>query len=451
MESIKIACESLGNGFRKGSFRTMSLKTFREGHVGVLKRIYKTQNPEQPALSGTVLLDIDRVVTEAKTFLGSTKETKSIGVEESTLLISAIGQGKRTFYSEASFICAVLETSRRISCFRERVFSHIMSVRDITEDSRRDDRAAFLLELKFQRYCDKGEGDGQIDENIVVLRGSIFNNDFIDSIYYMNRRCIEKFGVPLYDKDTGLSILDRAHNDSDLSFILQEPLFEVHVDSAYLLYRRAQENTNINTHPMRPHGARKFMYSKGVEALESGEIASPNLAALRSQMSHSPYSRSGRMFYLGSDYTESLNFASLFHPNKEIRRLGLRVSATSMQQKWSLSEPARVLWNPMNENFDLVEDMIASEVGREDAQKEYGDNVPCYYKKPSKSRLQRKVSEVCRGFGTKHCPECRLMTLEDMEKKGKEIIINTLSSGLTRDEMVTFVRKNLIVYLGSKF
>ena len=105
----------------------------------------------------------------------------------------------------------------------------------------------------------------------------------------------------------------------------------------------------------------------------------------------------------------------------------------------------------MNENFDLVEDMIASEVGREDAQKEYGDNVPCYYKKPSKSRLQRKVSEVCRGFGTKHCPECRLMTLEDMEKKGKEIIINTLSSGLTRDEMVTFVRKNLIVYLGSKF
>ncbi len=445
MESIKSSCVSLGNGFRKGLFRVMTLKSFRQSHVSVIKRIYRKQNPNQQVFTGDVLLDIERIITDAKTFLSPSREMKAIGVEETSLLIASMGQGKHTFYSEASLMTAVLECARRISCFKNRLFSHIVSIRNITDPTRAEDKSAFLLELTFKRYADKGEGEGEDDHNEVVLRGSIYSNGFIDSVYFQNRRCLEQFGVALYDPETGMSILDHMRTNPDLSFILAERLFEVNVDSMYLVYRRAQENTNVTAHPMRPHGVRKFMYSKGIEALESGEIASPNLAALRSQMAHSPYSRSGRTFYLGSQYTQSLNFAALFHPNQEIRRLGIRVSSGSMQQKWSMTEPPRTLWNPMNENLDVVEDMVASRLGREDAKKEQNSVLPKFYERPSRVRVLRKLSKLLRRFGRKHSSQSK-MSKEAEEKCGREMLVNTLSSGFNRDEMIQYVEKKVFLF-----
>jgi hypothetical protein len=444
--TIKQNCVSLGNGFRKGVFRVMTLKSFRESHVSVLKRIYKKQNPNRPAFSGQTLQDIDRIVTDAKTFLTPSREMLSIGVDETTLLISAIGQGKRTFFSEASLMSAILESSRRISCFRKRQFSHIVSITNITDDERKEDKSAFLLEVSFKRWCDKGEGDGETDHHLVVLRGSVFNNGFIDSVFYLNRRCEEEFGVGLYDPITGRTLLDHISANPDLAFILSEPLFDTNVDDTYLLYRRAQENTNITGHCMRPHGVRKFMYSKGVEALESGEIASPNLAALRSQMAHSPYSRSGRTFYLGEQYTQSLNFAALFHPNKEIRRLGLRVNSKSLKEKWGLTEPARVLWMPMAENFDVVEHMVTTNIGRLDAKRKFGDAIPKFFDRPSTFRVLRKLGQLCRRFARTHSPESKSQAKEDLERRGKDMIINTLSSGLTRDDMIKYIKEKVLIF-----
>jgi hypothetical protein len=446
LATIKQNCVSLGNGFRKGVFRVMTLKSFRESHVSVLKRIYKKQNPNRPTLSGQILLDIDRIVTDAKTFLSPSREMLSIGVDETTLLISAIGQGKRTFFSEASLMCGILESSRRISCFRKRQFSHIVSITNITDEARKEDKSAFLLEVSFRRWCDKGEGSGEIDHHLVILRGSIYNNGFIDSVYYLNRRCEEEFGIGLYDPVTGRTLLDHITANPHLAFISSEPLFDTNVDETYLLYRRAQENTNITGHCMRPHGVRKFMYSKGVEALESGEIASPNLAALRSQMAHSPYSRSGRTFYLGEQYTQSLNFAALFHPNEEIRRLGLRVNCKSLKEKWGLSEPARVLWIPMGENYDIVEQMVTTNIGRLDAKKKHGDDMPKFFDRPSRFRVLRKLGQLTRRFARKHSPERKSEAKENLERRGKEMIINTLSSGLTRDDMIKYIKEQVLIF-----
>lgn len=262
METIKKSCVSLGNGFRKGLFRVMTLKSFRQSHVSVIKRIYRNQNPNNQQFTGDTLLDIERIVTDAKSFLSPSREMKAIGVDETTLLIAAMGQGKRTFYSEASLMCSLLESARRISCFKKRTFSHVVSIRNITDATRATEKAAFLLELTFQRYADKGEGEGEENQNEVVIRGSIYNNGFVDSIFYQNRRCVEQFGIGLYDADSGMSILDHVRSNPDLNFILQEPLFDVDTDYAYLIYRRAQENTNINTHVMRPHGVRSGLFKR---------------------------------------------------------------------------------------------------------------------------------------------------------------------------------------------
>lgn len=186
------------------------------------------------------------------------------------------------------------------------------------------------------------------------------------------------------------------------------------------------------------------MYSAGVAALESGEISFANLDGLRSQLGHCPYSRSGRQHYLGGEYLAGLNFGALFHPNPEIRALGVHINAKTMQEKWKMNEPPRVLWTEIAANFDIVEDIVAEKLCRKDAKKHAQGASPRFFAKPSKSRIRRKVNKILLHFGTTHCPESATMSDKDKIHHAKTSVIRTLSSGLDRDQMIHFIERVLL-------
>jgi hypothetical protein len=432
-------------GYRFGKAKVMSLNTFRFCYVSVLRRMYKKQKPNKLSWSGRTDQDVKRIDLLAKSILGPSKETCSVGYEETTLLISALGQGARGFFSHASLMTALLETGRRVGCFNKRLFKHITSIKDITDSSKKDDPRACLIEVTIKRYKDKGEGLGETDEHDVILRGSLFSNDYIDSVYFLHRRCLQDFGVPLFDTQTNLSILDHISADSNLHFVLQESLFEVAADRAYELFHRAQDNTSIpNSFNLRPHSTRKHLFSAGVCALESGELPPESMNGLRSQMGHTPYSRSGRQFYLGSDYLRRLNYCAIFHPNPVVRQLGVNMKSKSMQEKFGLSEPPRCLWKRIPKNFEIVEDIVLEKLSQKDAKKFGGDSAPRFIDRPSKARVDRKVSKLLLRFGNLHCPEYASMTNADKTYHVKNVIIDTLSSGLCRDQMIDFIERSLL-------
>lgn len=432
-------------GYRQGKVRLMSLNTYRYCYVSVLRRLYKGQKPNKPSWSGRVCQAVKKLDNLAKTFLGPSVETKAVGVDETTLLIAAMGQGARHFFSHATLMCSLLESGRRVGCFKKRQFKHITSITNITDPLRRNDKRACLIEVVLKRYSDKGEGEGEGDEHDIHLRGSLYWNGFIDSVYFLNRRCVQDYGVPLFDQSTGRSILDHVAADPELAFVLDESLFEVRADRAYVLYRRGQDNTNLDAKfNLRPHGVRKHMYSAGVAALESGEISFANLDGLRSQLGHCPYSRSGRQHYLGGEYLAGLNFGALFHPNPEIRALGVHINAKTMQEKWKMNEPPRVLWTEIAANFDIVEDIVAEKLCRKDAKKHAQGASPRFFAKPSKSRIRRKVNKILLHFGTTHCPESATMSDKDKIHHAKTSVIRTLSSGLDRDQMIHFIERVLL-------
>jgi hypothetical protein len=88
---------------------------------------------------------------------------------------------------------------------------------------------------------------------------------------------------------------------------------------------------------------------------------------------------------------------------------------------------------------------VASKLGREDAKKEHGKVLPKFYERPSRVRVLRKLAKLLRRFGRKHSSPSN-KSKEAEEKCGKEMIVNTLSSGFNRDEMIQYVEKHLFVF-----
>jgi hypothetical protein len=434
-------------GYRDGKARLMSLNTFRCCYVAVLRRLYKAQKPNKDGWSGRVNRDVRKIDNLAKTILGVSIDTKAIGVEETSLLIAAMGQGARYFFSHACLMSALLETGRRVNCFRKRAFKHIKEIKEITDPAKRHDPRARLIEVVFARYKDKGEGVGEDGAHDIHLRGSLFFNDgFVDSIYYLNRRCVQDFGLPLFDIESGRTILDHIAADPELKFVLHESLFEVNAERAYELFRRGQNNLNIDPtlHVMRPHGTRKGLYSAGVAAMESGELTQAHLDGLRSQLGHCPFSRSGREHYLGSDYLSGLNYGALFSPNPHVRALGVHIRSKTLEEKWKLKEPVRILWKDNPLNFQLVEDLVTERICQKDAKKNAKGALPRFYKKPSKARVDRKIAKLLLGFAASHCPECAAMNDTDKAHHAKLVVIKTLSSYLSRDQMIQFIDRMLL-------
>lgn len=154
----------------------------------------------------------------------------------------------------------------------------------------------------------------------------------------------------------------------------------------------------------------------------------------------------GRKFYLGSSYTGCLNYGSLFSQNEEIRSRGVREDPKDMKEKWNMDEAPRVLWNPLPENFDIVEDMVASRLGRRDAMKSVPSAVPRFFERPTKARVERRITKILRRFADASCPETLTMKKTDRVYHAKEIVILTLSSGLSRDEMAKYVETKLMIY-----
>jgi hypothetical protein len=155
-----IASPEKVKGYRNGKPRLMTLNSFRYSYVSVLRRLYKAQKPNKLAWSGRTAQDVKKLDTLAKSFLASSIETPAVDVEATTILIAALGQGGRHFFSHASLMCALLETARRVGCFKNRTFRHITMVKNITQPSKHGDPRACLIEVVFKRCDDKGEGEG---------------------------------------------------------------------------------------------------------------------------------------------------------------------------------------------------------------------------------------------------------------------------------------------------
>jgi hypothetical protein len=109
-----------------------------------------------------------------------------------------------------------------------------------------------------------------------------------------------------------------------------------------------------------------------------------------------------------------------------------------------MNEPPRVLWTDIAGNFDLVEDIVAEKLCKNNAEKNAQVESPRFSTKPSKSRIGREINKLLLHFGATHCPESATMSDKDKIRHAKSAVVRTLSSGLDRDQMIQFIERVLL-------
>lgn len=223
-------------------------------------------------------------------------------------------EGSRRYYETCFVCCALVRVGSRVGMFQDLTFGRIRGVRDITKEENRSDPKKHLwtcvLLLGYMK-------DGcEVDCYETSIVGCPVYLGIVDELYYLNRTCLYRIGIPLLDLSSGKTIEQRLV-EPELSRFSGRRVYQAFVKDLYKVYRETfSRNTNVPVDcKLRPHGSRTFMTNKYQRLAESGLISPAAMESFEAQLGHSPESDISRQRYLSPNYNAGIYFGGWLSRN----------------------------------------------------------------------------------------------------------------------------------------